>query len=491
MNLQDESARMFKVRILVADDEKRIRDGCRQMLIKDGFHVEDADSGYAALQKIDQEHFDIILLDLMMPGISGIEVLTHLKNTHPDTVVIVITGYATLDNAVETMKNGAFDFVSKPFSPQDLRVVIAKAIEYLRTLEDITSEKSRMRTLVNHLSDGVLATDREKKVALINPAFLRMIGYQGGGTTGKPVSHVLPDENMEQMIDQALSMSRDEFSELTSQVNYRPLGETEELVLDVRCVPFRDRMERNLGAVMLLHDITTLKKMDQVKSDLVSMVAHEIRGPLNTVLMQIKLIVDGLAGDVTDHQKEILGRTSERINSLVHLTSELLDLAKIESGLITQEKEMLNMGPIICDQVAFFQPRAKEKSIELSLQPHEELPCILGNRDNMIEVIGNLISNAIKYTPEKGRVTVSAHVKPHHICIRVADTGIGIEEEELEHVLERFYRVKNDKTRFVNGTGLGLAIVDSIVKAHHGKITIESKVDRGSTFSVYLPIIDS
>lgn len=488
MNLRDESTRIFKARILVVDDEKRIRDGCHQMLVKDGFHVEDADNGDAALRRIEKEHYDIILLDLMMPGISGMEVLTRLKNTHPDTVVIVITGYATLDHAVEAMKKGAFDFISKPFSPQDLRLVISKAIDYLRTLEDITSEKSRMRTLVNHLSDGVLATDREKNVALINPAFLRMIGYHGGGAMGKPVSHVLPDENMKQMIDQALSMSRDTFSELAAQVKYRPVGETEEMVLDARCVPFRDRMERNLGAVMLLHDITTLKKMDQMKSDLVSMVAHEIRGPLNTVLMQIKLILDGLAGPVTEKQKEILDRTSDRLKSLVHLTSELLDLAKIESGLINQEKEKLNMAPILEDQVAFFQPRAQAKGIDLTLEALPGLPHILGNRDNMVEVVSNLVSNAVKYTPEGGRVTVSALLESGYLCIKVMDTGIGIEEDEKDLILERFYRIKNDRTRFIDGTGLGLAIVNSIVKAHNGRITVESTLGRGSTFNVYLPL---
>ncbi|MBW1722646.1 MAG: response regulator [Deltaproteobacteria bacterium] len=491
MSMQENSSDEFKTKVLVVDDEKHIRDGCRQLLSKDGFQVAAAEDGKTALERIEQEHFDIVLLDLMMPGISGIEALARIKSLHPDTVVIVITGYATLDHAIETMKNGAFDFVSKPFSPQDLRLVISKAIDHLQTLRDITHEKSRMRVLINHLTDGVLATDREKKIALVNPAFLRMIGYFGKEATGRPAGEVLPDPLMERMIEQALSMPKDEFSELREEITYHPLDETEELILDVRCVPFRDRVGRNLGSIMLLHDITTLKKMDQMKSDLVSMVAHEIRGPLNTVLMQIKLIVDGLAGVVTEKQKEILDRTSDRLKSLVHLTSELLDLAKIESGLITQEKEKVDLAPILADQVAFFQPRAGAKGIQLDLEAPPELPPVLANKNSIIEVITNLISNAIKYTPDKGRVTVSAGTENGSIFIRVEDTGIGIEEEEVDHIMERFYRVKNDKTRFISGTGLGLAIVNSIVKAHHGKIIVKSKVDEGSTFTVYLPIFSS
>ncbi len=124
------------------DDEKRIRDGCHSILTGEGFEVGLAENGYAGLKKIEEEHFDIILLDLMMPGLRGIDLLEHVKARHPDTLVIVITGYATLEHAVEAMKKGAFDFISKPFSPEDLRTVIGRAIEYIRSLEDIAHEKS-------------------------------------------------------------------------------------------------------------------------------------------------------------------------------------------------------------------------------------------------------------------------------------------------------------------------------------------------------------
>jgi two-component system phosphate regulon sensor histidine kinase PhoR len=479
----------FKPRILVVDDEKRIRDGAHKMLTQDGCEVAVAETGYEGLKMIEEEHFDIILLDLMMPGLSGMDVLAHVKALHPDTVTIVITGYATLEHSIEAMKKGAFDFLSKPFSPEDLRVVLAKALEYIRTLQDIANEKSRMRVLINHLADGVLATDNKKNVALANPAFLKMMGYPGREAVGRPVSHVALNEKIEQMIDQALAMPAEEFTELTEEINHRAIGETQETVLGVSCVPFRDRLERNLGAITVLHDITAMKRMDQMKSDLVSMVAHEVRSPLNTVLMQVKLITDGLAGAVTEKQKEILGRMSDRLKSLVTLSSDLLDLAKIESGLITQEREKINLAGLLKDQVAFYGPRAEGKEIALTLEPLPGLTPVLANRYNMEEVISNLIGNAIKYTPRGGRVTVSAFVENDYLCIKVSDTGIGISKTDQERILERFFRVKNDKTRFIDGTGLGLAIVKSIVKAHNGMIRIESEVDRGSRFLVYLPLI--
>jgi two-component system, OmpR family, phosphate regulon sensor histidine kinase PhoR len=477
-----------KASVLIVDDEKRVRQVCSQMLGEEGYDVAQAENGEAGLEKIAQRHFDIILLDLLMPGMSGLDALVQIRARHPDTVVIVITGYATLDHAVEAMKNGAFDFISKPFSPQDLRMVVTKAIEHIRTLQDIANEKSRMRTMINHLAGGVMATDVRKQVALCNHAFLKLVGYHGSSPVGRPVGELVADEKILAMIDEALAMDPDQLAELTAEVRVAPRGHAEERVLGVRCVPFRDRLQRNLGAITVLHDITAVKQMEQMKSDFVSMVSHEIRGPLNSVLMQHKVILDELAGDVTVKQREILTRASEKIKALVTLSSELLDLAKMESGLINMEKKRLDLVPVIKDQVAVQLPAAQARGIALGLASLPALPPVLANRINMEEVLSNLIGNAIKYTPENGRVTVSAHSEGDFVCIRIADSGLGIAPEDLAHIFTRFYRVKNEKTRYIVGTGLGLPIVKSIVEAHNGRIAVESTVDEGSCFSVFIPV---
>jgi two-component system phosphate regulon sensor histidine kinase PhoR len=244
----------------------------------------------------------------------------------------------------------------------------------------------------------------------------------------------------------------------------------------------------NLGTVTVLHDITTLKKMDQLKSDFVSMVAHEIRSPMNSVLAQLKVVLDGLAGDLTKKQQEILSRASGKIKALSDLSTELLDLARIESGLITQGKETFDMARLLADQVAFYQAQAQAKDIRLELDSLPELPPVVGNRSNMEEVLSNLISNALNYTSEGGSVRVSASAENDYLCIRVMDTGMGIPDEEIDRIFERFYRVKTDKTRHIPGTGLGLSIVKSILEAHNGMIRVESMPDKGSTFYVYLPL---
>lgn len=480
-NIEHKNSDMYN--ILVIDDEKRIRDVTDRMLTEEGFEVALAETGEIGMKIIDEKHYDIVLLDLMMPGISGLDVLAHLKSHHPYSVVIVITGYATLEHSIEAMKQGAFDFIPKPFSPQDLRIVITKAIEFIRTLHDIANEKSRMGVLINQLSGGVMATDIQKRVALANPAFLKMIDYFEEDAIGQLVGDVVQNEKIVSMIDQALSMHEEKFADLTEEIEFR------NNILSVRCIPFRDRLNRNLGTITVLYDITALKKMDQLKSDFVSMVAHEVRSPLNSIGMQLKVILDGLAGDVTEKQLEILGRASEKIKALNDLCTELLDLARIESGLIIQEKEKLNIGKLLMDQAVFFQEAAKAKGLELKLDKLPEIPPVLANLGNMEEVLSNLINNAINYTPSGGAVTISARIEKKYLCVEVNDTGFGISEEDLEKIFERFYRVKNEKTRHVIGTGLGLPIVKSIVEAHNGKIKVESEPGKGSKFFIYLPLV--
>ncbi len=477
----------FQPRVLVVDDEVRIQRACQRLLTEEGCDVEVAQNGIQGLKMIEEKHFDIILLDLMMPGMSGLDVLKDVKSRHPDTVVIIITGYATLEHSIETMKKGAFDFLSKPFSPQELRLVISKAIEFIRTLQDIATEKSRMRVMINTLNNGVLTTDNQKRIALANPAFLKMIGCRKTSVIGHNVSEFIKDARLLDMIDQAIKQPADTFAEITDEMTMPFSKEKEEMIIGIRCIPFRDRLNRNLGSITVLNDITALKKIDQLKSDFVSMVAHEIKSPLNSILMQLNVVLDGLAGELTEKQKEILQKSSNRIKSLTKLSTELLDLSKIESGLINQDREELNLVELISGQIAFYQDKADSKSIRLTTKETKKEIWMMGNRINIEEVVSNLISNALRYSPNGGTITAWADEKSDCAKIAVSDTGLGIPQNDLEHIFDKFFRVKNEKTRNINGTGLGLAIVKSIVEAHHGTIEVESQVNKGTCFSTYFP----
>ena len=484
----EETPKIFdRPMILVVDDEKRIRDGCRKVLSEQGYEVATADSGELGLKMIEENFYDIILLDLMMPNISGFDVLARVKMLHPDSVIIVISGYVTIENSIEAMKKGAFDFIPKPFTPDQLRLLVAKAIEYIRALQDIANEKTRMRVLIDHLRDGVMAVDMQKRVVLANPAFLQMSGCQGKNAVGCMASEVLNNSRIEGLIEKAISMPADELTELTGELTGEKWETSLGSIVNARCVPFRDRRGRNVGAITVLHDITALKRMEQIKSYFVSMTSHEVRGPLNAVMAQLDVVTSGLAGQVNQEQKEILSRASEKIGAVLNLTAELLDLAKIESGLMSQEREQIDMAEIIRDQVAFHLAEAQAKQIALDLEPLPSLPLVVANRANMIEVLSNLIGNAIKYTAEGGKVAVSAGLENGYLKVSVCDNGIGIASKELENIFSPFYRVKNEKTRFIIGTGLGLTIVKRILEAHKGFIRVDSAPDRGSTFHFFVP----
>jgi two-component system phosphate regulon sensor histidine kinase PhoR len=468
-----------------------IRDACRIILEEDGYEVETASNGIQGVELITARHFDIILLDLMMPTLSGFEVLAKVKTLHPDSVVIIITGYATLEHSVEAMKKGAFDFIPKPFTPDHLRVVISKALEYTLALRDIANTQSRLRTMVDYLSNGVMCSNRQKAVVFANPAFIDMLGCpHGAEMLGQPIASFIQNSQIREMIDTALQLDQSVPGEVNAEVVIQLANDRRERIFDTRCVPFRDRSGNNIGVITVLHDITFLRHMDQMKSDLVSMVSHEIRSPMNSLLMQLQVIMDGLAGPVTDKQSEILHRASMKIESLSQMTRELLDLASVESGLSARHKEPLSMIEVIRDQVAFYQPQAASRGQHLTLQPADEIPQVMADRRNMEEVLSNLISNAIKYSKDGGEITVGVSVAEDFLCVQVSDNGLGINAEEKEKIFERFYRIKNPQTRFIQGTGLGLALVKAIVEGHQGRIQVDSRLGIGSTFSIFLPIFN-
>jgi two-component system phosphate regulon sensor histidine kinase PhoR len=479
----------YQPKILVIDDEKRIREGCSKILTKEKCLVDTAENGETGLKMIEDKYYDIILTDLMMPGIGGMEVIAKVREQHLDTIVIVITGFATLEHSIEAMKKGAFDFIPKPFTPDQLRVVVSKAVRMTRTLQDIATEKTRVKTLVNYLAGGVLVTDRRKNIILYNPVLLRMLGYEGEALDDQPLSALTTDETLTGIIDGILGLSPGEFKVLSAEIEPYRKGEehSDQLYLRAQAVPFQNRSGEILGSVTIIDDITHLKELDEMKSAFVSMVSHEIRSPLSTILSQIKILLDGLAGELGAKQADILGKISRKIEGLVALSNELLDLSRIEAGLIVQDKQKVQLMDTLESLVGFMQTRAKEKNISLSLKK-ADLPLINADEKSLEEVFGNLITNAIIYTPEGGKVHIAGEVKGDFVDIRVSDTGYGIAPDEIPLIFERFYRAKTDKTRNIIGTGLGLPIVKSIVEAHNGTVKVESKEGAGSTFSVRLPV---
>jgi PAS domain S-box-containing protein len=486
-------------RILVVDDEQIMREGCIRILSKEDWEVVTAENGEAGLKAMEEgDGFDVVLLDLMMPGISGMEVLEAVQRVDASLLVIVITGYATVESAVEAMKKGAYDFVPKPFTPDQLRIVVKRALdkralqremdvlksEREKSLRDIATEKSRIVTIINCMGDGVLVCDRDSCVVLTNPAAGRMLGIQESSLIGKPLSECSIEPTLTETIMESLRSADSTFPTVSRELCPSDSAST---FLRAHTAPVKNDLGETLGAVTVLQDITSLKELDRMKSDFVAMVSHELRSPVASIQQQLSVILEGLSGDLTERQMRMLTRAKERAGGLLDLINDLLDLSKIEAGMVVQYKEPLQLEELLKEVHKSMLPEIEAKSLKMKLHVERPVPPVNGDRNNLKGVFTNLVDNAIKYTPEGGEITIRIKGAGKNVRVKVSDTGIGISKVDLSRIFDRFYRVKSEKTRQIVGTGLGLSIVKHIVEAHLGTISVESEEGGGSTFTVVLP----
>ena len=485
------------ITILVVDDEKPIREGCHRVLTGKGYEVVGAENGQIALDLLAERAIDIVLLDLKMPVMGGEEILGIIRETYPDIPVIIITGHGTVDTAVVCMKNGAYDFITKPFQIDQFLLTITRAAEKrrleqraarlkeenMRNLYDLNLEKSRLKTIINQMANGVMVTNRNLEVVLHNPALMRLLEISTQVQGPIPISDIIMDTPLIETLKQILTGESAPQGSVVSQ----EIGAGRNTLRAISA-PALGPDNAVDGTVTVLEDITTFKQLDEMKSDFVNMVAHELRSPLVSIRQINSVLIEGLAGPLDEKQEGFVRRGMNKIDSLLDLINDLLDVAKIEAGKMVQHRVPTDVGQLIEDTVALMDPRAREQGIVLTYSC-EGLKPVLADPKNMEEVINNLVSNAINYSPEGGRVAITAQGLGEYMEIKVADTGVGISQEELPKIFDKFYRVKHPKTRQVMGTGLGLSIVKGVVEAHHGSIDVESVLNQGTTFRVLLPMI--
>ncbi len=491
-------ATLEEMRILVVDDEKIMREGAERILTKEGWKATIAENRERGLELIKDGKFRILLLDLMMPGISGMDVLKTVRESQPELLVIVITGYATIENAVEAMKRGAYDFIPKPFTPDQLRIVVRRALEKLnlereaellriereKSLQDVANEKSKTLTIINHMADGVLVTDQNGCIVLNNPAVTRMLGLEEESPLGKHLSEWTGNEDLARMLEKVLSMGSSQNRGISQEL---ALGDPPKNFFVAHSAPIRSEQGEVFGSVTIFNDVTWLKELDQMKSEFVNMVSHELRSPLSSIRQKLSLIVDGLTGEINEEQKQIVSRVQHRIDGLIGMISSLLDLARIEAGRLVQQKERIALSEIIDEVVELMDQEVEKKGLKFEVTIDAQLFPVHADRQSMETVITNLLSNAVKYNREGGRVSISARNRGEFVEVKVADTGVGISEENLPRIFDKFYRIRSEYTRKVIGSGMGLPLVKAIVEAHFGTISVESESGEGTTFTVLLP----
>ena len=375
-------------RILVIDDEPGIREGCRRVLGAQGFQVDVAEDGQTGLRKVQEGGLDLVLLDVMMPGVSGIDLIAPIHAHDPEIVCVIITGYGNVELAVEAIRQGAYDFINKPFTADDLVLRVKQGVERRRL-----SLESRRCLLVEQES--------------------------------------------------------------------RQLNEEK----------------------------AHLEEINRAKTSFVRLVTHELRAPIAAIQSYLRLILDGYVPP--EREREIIGRAEIRAQEQLALISDLLEFSRLQDGRVSDKASMANLGDILRDVVQQFEGQASQKNQQLDVSISCSLPPVRVMSDQFKSVWVNLISNALKYTPAGGAISVRLVCHDDDIIGEVTDTGIGIPAEAQEHLFDEFFRAPNAKAITEQGTGLGLAIVKQVIERSGGSISFVSEEGKGTTFRFTLPVVDS
>ncbi|MCJ7611928.1 MAG: response regulator [Candidatus Aminicenantes bacterium] len=484
-------------RILVVDDEMGIREGCRRVLAEEGYDIDLAEDGNVGLQRALEKSYDLVLVDLMMPGIGGLDLIKKIHEIDPEIILVVITGFANIETAVEATKRGAYDYLPKPFTPETLAVLVKRGLEKRelrleaqrlhqereQRLLELAGEKGRLRSIIGCMADGVLVTNLERQLVLWNASAVRMLKLRGTDEPGKPPSHYIKNQPLIESLEKIMDSKDDSVSMISQEIP----SDDQKSVLMAQMAPVRDEQGRLLGAVTVLRDITKLKEIDKIKSQFVSMVAHELRSPVAAIEGWLGLLLSGEVEKDEEQKRQWLWRAKERAQSLLALVQDLLEINKIEAGKVALKMESVQVTDILGKIVDFCKPEADKKKISIHMSSSAPLPLLQADVQDMEKLFTNLISNAIKYNVEKGSIAIETSLDANCVGIHIRDTGIGISRDDLLRIFDDFFRAENAKTDKISGTGLGLTIAKKIVDSHFGHIEVRSELDKGSTFSVYLP----
>jgi two-component system phosphate regulon sensor histidine kinase PhoR len=363
-----------------------------------------------------------------------------------------------------------------------------RRIQTLSVLSDaVLGEKSLMTSIMDSIADGVVVCDVLGTIQILNPKAKEILGLYGENAVGQSAVDFIrrfekvPYETMRERFRMIVERGETFSSEIRLSI-----PTTRFYTLQLGPVRSQDGLVH--GIVGVLSDITGLKEMDQMKTDLMSMVTHEIRTPLATVRGFAQILLKGGLGN--DKSKEFLEIINRQSNRLVNLVNDFLDITRIESGRQVITKAPVDMIKLIQNAVADLKPLADEKNITLQYQsPSGAVPEIFADRNLIEQVLINLLSNAIKYSPKGAWARVAVAQQNGHLSIVVQDNGLGIPKESLPRLFEKFYRVRCDDRKDIIGTGLGLSLVKQIIDVHQGSIRVESEHGKGSTFTFTMPIV--
>jgi len=372
---------------------------------------------------------------------------------------------------------------SREATVEELREAVAAfnamAMEASHTIAALEFRKSTLESVLAHMSDALLVLDARGALTLVNPPAERFFGIVAPFVIGHRLIEVFRHFELDALVRQA-ERERQPF------VREIELHHPERRLLRVQANPVTGARGEFLGVVVVAQDVTDQRRTDMVRREFVANVSHELRTPLTSVRALAEALVGGAAQD-REAGPRFLERIIAEIDRLALLVNDLLDLSAIETGSAKLEMESVPLGEVIEDIVTKFRPMADQRRIALRANGAPGPARAWADRARIAQAVANLVDNAIKYTPDGGTVAVAGEARDGMVAISVTDTGIGIAQEHLPRIFERFYRVDQSRSRALGGTGLGLSIVKHIATSHGGEVEVQSVEGQGTRFTLLLP----
>ncbi|MEE8358057.1 MAG: ATP-binding protein [Candidatus Hydrothermarchaeales archaeon] len=490
-----------EISILIVDDDLGTRETLKDILQEKGYKVETAKNGEECLEKIKEKFFDVALIDIKLPDISGTEILKKVKEMQPDAVAIIVTAYASLQTSVEALNEGAYAYILKPLNIEEVIANIRKGLEKQQLIIENRRLKEFNENIVQSMAEGILIEDSNGIITFVNPKTEELLGYSEGELIGKHSKEIFAPEYVKKMEEE----SEKRLKEITISYEVAIVNKDgRRIPIIISATPITES-GRGKGVLSVFTDITErkrreeevkkahrelkraydeLKTLDKMKDNLLSSVTHELRTPLTICENALEL----LRKKKIENREEIITTGLNALDRQNKVIDDLVDMRGLTSGTLKLNLKGLDLGEVIEMCRRDIESMALKSEIEVKTSLEGGLPKVKADLNELKHIFRNLLLNAIKFNKESGEVVIKAKQNGNFVEVRVTDTGIGIAKECLEKVFDRFYQVDSGSTRRYGGTGLGLSVIKDLVEAHGGKIWVESKLGKGSKFIFILPI---
>ena len=384
-----------------------------------------------------------------------------------------------LTGAVKQVAAGALDqniYVGTRDESAELASAFNEMTRSLRQMIDaLSAERNRLAAVLSNMADGVIMTDGDGVVLMVNRAAATIFGLTEERAIGSRLIERITDHEINDVLKSCLKSGKQQ----AAQIERASGG------LFVRVVATPIQGDESAGALLLFQDLTQVRRLQTVRQNFVANISHEMRTPLASIKAIVETLQDGAIDDAKA-AGDFLVHIDGEIDRMTQMVRELAELSRIETGERVLKIAPVDLNLTIKEAITKLRPQAERNRIEIMAVVNPQLPIVSAEEERIQQVLINLLHNAVKFTPDGGEVTLSAKAEGDNVVVSVSDTGIGIPADDLPHVFERFY--KADKARSGEGTGLGLAIAKHVIQAHGGKIWVESKPGKGSTFAFSLPL---